>query len=144
MVRAGELPKRRTCLRAYLTEIREGLIRDVAGTEEELTTAQRVLVDRACSLLSIIRCVEEHTREHGVFKGRELAPVLLKSYCTYSAELRRTLDMLGIRGRAADKAMTPLEVAAVVDAEKDAGNRAGKGEIACPGSPGAGIQAKTE
>jgi hypothetical protein len=118
MVRAGELPKRRTCLRAYLTEIREGLIRDIAGTEEELTTAQRVLVDRACSLLSIIRCVEEHTREHGVFKGRELAPVLLKSYTAYSAELRRTLEMLGIKGRAADKAMTPLEIAAEIDAEK--------------------------
>jgi hypothetical protein len=110
--------KRRTLLRAYLTEIREGLIRDVAGTEEDLTTAQKILVDRACSLLSIIRCVEEHTREHGVFKGRELAPVLLKSYCAYSAELRRTLDMLGIRGKATDKILSPLEIAAEIDAEK--------------------------
>lgn len=127
MVRAGELPKRRTLLRAYLTAIREGLIRDVAGTEEELTTAQKVLVDRACSLLSIIRCVEEHTRENGVFKGKELAPVLLKSYCTYSAELRRTLEMLGIKGRAADRALTPLEIAAEIDAEKaGAGDQAGE------------------
>jgi hypothetical protein len=118
MVRAGELPQRRTLLRAYLTEIREGLISDIAGSEPELTTAQRVLVDRAISLLSVLRCVEEHVRETGVFKGKELAPVLLKSYCTYSAELRRTLEMLGIKGKAADRAMTPLEIAAVVDAEK--------------------------
>jgi hypothetical protein len=118
MVRAGELPKRRTCLRAYLSSVREGLIRDLAVSEEGLTTAQGVLVDRVVSLLSIVRCIEEHTRETGVFKGRELAPVLAKSYCTYSAELRRVMETLGIRSTTADRVLTPLEIAAEIDREK--------------------------
>lgn len=118
MVRAGELPKRRTVLRIYLSQVREGLILDLARSEEALTTAQRVLVDRAISLLSIVRCIEEHTRETGVFKGGELAPVLAKCYCTYSAELRRVLETLGIRGTAADRLLTPLEIAAAIDREK--------------------------
>lgn len=110
MVRSGELPKRRTALRAYLSQVREGLIHDLAASEVGLTTAQRVLVDRVVSLLSIVRCIEEHTRETGVFKGRELAPVLAKSYCTYSAELRRVLETLGIRGQAVDRILAPYEI----------------------------------
>jgi hypothetical protein len=118
MVRAGELPKRRTVLRAYLSQVREGLIRDLARSEEALTMAQRVLVDRAISLLSIIRCVEAHTSETGVFRSGELAPVLAKSYCTYSAELRRVMETLGIRSTTADRVLTPLEIAAEIDREK--------------------------
>ena len=118
MVRAGELPKRRTVLRAYLSQVRQGLIADLGPREEDLTTAQGVLVDRVVSLLSIVRCVEEHVRETGVFKGRELAPVLAKCYCTYSAELRRVLETLGIRGTAADRVLTPLEIAAEIDRGK--------------------------
>ena len=113
MVRAGELPKRRTMLRAYLTGVREGLIADLAGSEERLSTVQAVLVDGAISLLSILRCVEEHTRETGVFKGRELAPVLGKSYCTYSAELRRVLESLGVKEKV-ERILTPAELAAIV------------------------------
>lgn len=112
MVRAGELPKRRTVLRTYLSQVREGLIRDLARSEEALTMAQRVLVDRAISLLSIIRCVEAHTAETGVFRSGELAPVLAKSYCTYSAELRRVLEVLGIQGGAADRVLAPYEIVA--------------------------------
>ena len=110
MVRAGELPKRRTVLRLYLSQVREGLIHDLAASEEEMTTARRILVDRALSLLSIIRCVEEYVRETGVFKGGELAPVLAHSYCTYSAELRRVLETLGIHGQASDRIPAPYEI----------------------------------
>jgi len=110
MVRAGELPKRRTTLRAYLSQVRQGLITDLGPHEEDLTTAQGVLVDRVVSLLSIVRCIEEHVREKGVFKAGELAPVLAHSYTTYSAELRRVLETLGIRGQAAERILTPYEI----------------------------------
>ena len=150
MVRAGELPKRRTVLRAYLGHVRQGLIADLGPREEDLTTAQAVLVDRVVSLLSIVRCIEEHTRETGVFKGRELAPVLAKCYCTYSAELRRVLETLGIRGTAAERVLTPLEIAAEIDREKAgaqggplsarAGQASRDGEIARPARSESEIQ----
>jgi hypothetical protein len=131
MVRAGELPKRRTVLRTYLSSVREGLIRDLAVSEEGLTTAQGVLVDRVVSLLSIVRCIEEHTRETGVFKGRELAPVLAKCYCTYSAELRRVLETLGISTKAGKRLLSPLEITAEIDAAKaSSAKEAGEGENA--------------
>ena len=41
MVRAGEIPERMTHIRRYLTDVWDGLIRDVAGREVDLTTAQR-------------------------------------------------------------------------------------------------------
>lgn len=76
IIRAGELPKRRTYIRAYLQEAHDNLTRDLGPREEDLTAAQRVLIDRAVSKLAVIRCIEEHVKETGVFKGKELSPVL--------------------------------------------------------------------
>ena len=83
---------------------------------------------RCLSPLSIVRCIEEHTRETGVFKGRELAPVLAKCYCTYSAELRRVLETLGIRGKAAERVLTPYEIVAAERAERAQDGRSEAGE----------------
>jgi hypothetical protein len=73
MVRAGELPKRVTRFRRYLTEIREGLIRDVTGREVDLTTAHAVLIDRAISLLGVLSTTGESLSEKVIMKGNILA-----------------------------------------------------------------------
>jgi hypothetical protein len=131
MVKAGEPPVRRTYLRAYLTEVRAGLIRDLGPTEADLTTGQRVILDRVICKLSILRCIEEHVKEHGVFQGRILDPVLSKNYVTYSEALRRDLQTLGLDKKKADEA---IDLGRYV-AEKY-GRDSGKGEdeLAQPGA----------
>jgi len=101
MVRSGDLPERRSYLRTYLTRVRAGLIRDLGPTEEDLSTAEVILVDRIVSKLSILRCVEEHVREVGVFdKGGELVPVLGRNYLSWANSIRLDLQALGIDKRA--------------------------------------------
>lgn len=121
MVRAGELPERRTFLRVYLTSVREGLIQDLGPSEADLTAAQAVLIDRVISKLSILRCIEEHVREKGVFtKAGELDSVLSKSYLAWANSIRLDLQALGIDKRAAEGVLDPLTLAKVIDAEKAA------------------------
>jgi len=119
MTRAGVLPERRGYLTAYLTEVREGLIRDLGPLEEDLSMAQAVLIDRVISKLSILRCVEEHVREKGVFtKAGELDSVLSKSYLAWANSIRLDLQALGINKRAGEKFMSPLELAEQIDREQ--------------------------
>ena len=127
MIRMGELPERRAYLRGYLTRVREGLIRDMGPAEEDLTTAERVVLDRAVSTLSVIRCIEEFIRERGVFQSEELNPVLAKSYVTYVESLKRSLQALGMNRRAADKILTPLDIVREY-ASKDDGETNGEGD----------------
>ena len=101
MVRKGDLPERRSYLRAYLTRVRAGLIRDLGPMEENLSTAQVILIDRIVSKLSILRCVEESVRECGVFdKGGELVPVLGKNYLSWANSIRLDIQALGVSKRA--------------------------------------------
>ena len=131
MVRAGELPKRRTWLRAYLSELRADLIHDLGPREEDLTAAQRMILDRAISKLCVIRCLEEWVREEGVFKGNELTPVLARNYISYCESLRRDLITLGVDRRKIDEIRHPLEIAAEIDAAKaNSGKEAGEEENA--------------
>ncbi len=102
MVRAGELPENRKYLRLYLTECREGLIENLGPTEQDLTAAQVILVDRVICKLGVLRCIEEHIREAGVMKGQDLAPALRDSYLHYSREVRLDLVVLGIKTKAGE------------------------------------------
>jgi hypothetical protein len=117
IIRAGELPERRTYIRAYLQEAHDNLTRDLGPREEDLTAAQRVLIDRAVSKLAVIRCIEEHVKETGVFKGKELSPVLAKSYIAYTNSLRLDLEALGIDKRAEAKILELGEYIQAKDAE---------------------------
>lgn len=129
IVQAGELPERRTYLRIDLQASHDGLIKDLGPREADLTTAERLLIDRAISKLGVIRCIEEHVKETGVFKAGELSPVLAKSYTNYCESLRRDLEALGINKRAGERILSPLEIAAEIDAEKAEAGQAGP---ACP------------
>jgi hypothetical protein len=114
MIRAGDLPKNRRYLRAYLNGVRTDLIRDLGPLEDDLTTAQKVLIDRSLCLLSIIRCIEEYVAETSVIRGRDLTPVLRNAYLQYSESLRRCLSTLGIETR---KSREILDLGAYVEAK---------------------------
>jgi len=116
----GELPENRKHILKYLTAARENLIRDLGPTEENLTAAQIIIIDRIVSKLGVIRCIEEHIRENTVMMGHNLAPSLGKSYLGYNNSVRLDLRELGIDKRMEDRVLTPLEIAAEFDKKKEA------------------------
>jgi len=113
----GTMPENRAYLTSYLSAVREGLVKDLGPTEQDLSTAQIVLIDRCVTLLGTIRCIEEYVKEEGVFKGDELQPSLGTNYISFTGSLQRILALLGI-GRKGEQLLTPLELAAEIDKEK--------------------------
>jgi len=105
----GELPENRTHVLRYLMAVREGLVRDLGPTENDLSTAQIVLIDRVTTKLGVIRCVEEHIRENSVMAGRDLAPSLKASYLAYNNSLRLDLQALGVEKKQ-EAILTPYEI----------------------------------
>lgn len=104
----------------YLIAVRRGLVRDLAGTEEDLSTAQIILIDRTISLLGCIRLMEEYAREHGIMRGNELQSCLQKNYITYNNTIRLNLQLLGIDHKDADRVLSPLELARKIDRDESA------------------------
>lgn len=114
----GQLPEHRKYILRYLTAVREGLISDFGPTEERLTTAQIVLIDRITTKLGVIRCIEEYIRETSVMKGEDVAPALGKSYLAYSNSVRLDLCELGIHTKKTDEIMDAQEYIKKFDEEK--------------------------
>ena len=98
----GKLPEHRKYVEQYLTAARINLVRDLGPTEENLTAAQIILIDRVVTKLGIIRCIEEHIRENSVMKGEDLAPAFRASYLAYNNSVRLDLQALGIEKKKAD------------------------------------------
>ena len=98
----GTLPENRKHVLKYLTAARAGLIQDLGPTEQDLTAAQIVLIDRVITKLGVVRCMEEHIREGAVMKGERLSPCLRESYLAYNNSIRLDLAALGL-----DKRVTP-------------------------------------
>jgi len=107
LIARGSLPKKRRYLEGFLTKVREGLIRDYGPGEENLTTAQLILVDRVIGKLGVLRCIEEYSRESGVMEGQELSPPLKKNYLSWANSLRLDLQALGLDKRASDEILDP-------------------------------------
>lgn len=115
----GTLPESRSYLLRYLTAAREGLIEDIGGTEEAMSTAQIILIDRCISLLGTLRLIEEHIKEVGAFREDELHPALGKNYIAFTNSLQRILALLGIERQSAEVALTPLQLARQIDQERE-------------------------
>ena len=98
----GKLPEERKYILQYLTAARENLIRDIGPTEQDLTAAQIILIDRIVTKLGVIRCIEEHIRENSVMRGHDLAPCLRSSYLAYNNSVRLDLATLGINKKATE------------------------------------------
>lgn len=116
----GQLPESRTYILRYLMATREGIIRDLGPTENDLSTAQIVLIDRIVTKLGIIRCIEEHIRENSVMKGEELAPALKASYLAFNNSLRLDLQSLGLDVKKANEFLDLNEYAKDKYGEKGA------------------------
>ena len=104
IIATGRLPEKRKYLEIALTEAREGLIRDCAGQERNLSTAQGLIIDRAIGKLAVIRCLEEYARERkAIMEGGELLPCLKAQYLQWSESFRRDLQSLEALARRQDE-----------------------------------------
>jgi hypothetical protein len=115
----GEMPENRRYIAEYLAAVREGLIQDLGPSEEELTTAQRVLIDRVVTKLGIVRLIEENAKETGIFRKGKLDSSLGLIYLRYDNSVKLQLQALGVDQRAAEKILSPLELAKSIDAREN-------------------------
>lgn len=100
---AGRLPEHKKYIEQYLTAARMGLIHDLGPTEEDLTAAQIILIDRIITKLGVLRCIEEHVRVEGVMRGDDLSPSLGQNYIAYDNSIRLALTALGIHRRVSEE-----------------------------------------
>lgn len=107
MAAKGQLPVQRKYLGRYLSYVRDGLIQDLGGEEKNLTTAQRVLIDRVVSKLGIIRLIEEYFDESPILNNGKLAYILRENYLAYNNSVRLDLQALGIDKK---KTREPLDI----------------------------------
>lgn len=105
-------------VRRQVEELREALVRDLAGEPANLTAAQVILIDKTMNLYQITLCLEAYIRREGPFRGKKLDPILGQHYVTYVNTIRLNLRELGISRRAGEQVLTPLELAAEIDREK--------------------------
>lgn len=115
----GQLPEHRVVLMRHLSSVRAALVFDLGGTEDNLSAQQIILIDRCISLLGVVRCIEEHCKEKGVFKGDSLQPSLGKNYISFTNSLKQILQLLGLE-RHSEKVLTPIEYIDEFDRKKKA------------------------
>ena len=108
-----EILKDHPHLRRYLQDCRDGLVQDVAGSEDRLTEQQRIMIDRIISRLSICRLIEIYIEKYGAFRKDkikrfhilELEPALGLNYLAFSNSIDRALIALGLNKKQADEAL---------------------------------------
>jgi hypothetical protein len=126
LIHRDELIKNYPKLRRYLEDCRAGLVQDVAGTEDQLSEQQRIMIDRIISRLSICRLIEIYIEKYGAFRRDrlkrfqvlELEPALGQNYLAFSNSIDRALIALGLNHKKAETILTPLELAKRIDEEK--------------------------
>jgi len=113
IVYKDEVIKRHPKLRQYIQNCRDGLVRDVAGSEDALSEQQRIMIDRIVSRLSICRLIECYIEKYGAFrqdrirkdKVLELEPALGINYLAFSNSIDRALIALGLNRKKANEAL---------------------------------------
>jgi len=115
----GKLPEHRKYIEKYLTAAREGLVRDLGDGkgEEDLSTAEIILIDRVITKLGVVRCMEEYIRGHSVMEGGKLASPLKESYLAYNNSIRLDLQAIGLRKKSSEGILSPPRLAEIVDKE---------------------------
>jgi len=116
----GTLPERRRYIAPYLTAVREGLIHDLAESEEKLSTAQKVLIDRIITFLGVVRLIEEHAREHGLLdsSGKLKSGIGTGQYLSFNRFIKEALALLGIERREIESEMSLADVIREHDEKK--------------------------
>ncbi len=103
-----------------LRRAKAGWVSDIGPKRSDLTTSQRILIEKACFLLERTMCVEVWLNEHPELYGKMLARGLRDSYLAWCNTLRLTLRELGIDKKGEGRVLTPLEIAEKFDREKRA------------------------
>ncbi len=107
LLTTGKLPDKRKYIGHYLTAVREGLIHDLAASEEDLSTGQKVLIDRVTTSLGVVRLIEEHAREHGILDSNgNVTAGLTGHYLSFNRYIKEALALLGIDKRDHEKVLT--------------------------------------
>ncbi|MDP2928989.1 MAG: hypothetical protein Q8O01_02860 [Candidatus Omnitrophota bacterium] len=114
----AEIPERRSYLRAYLSEAREGLIRDLGPMEADLSTAQKILIDRIITKLAVLRLIEESCHDNGVFDKGEIVPALGNNYLAFDNSIRLSLQALGIQKKTEGRILDLSEYIRAHDEQK--------------------------
>jgi len=108
---SGQVPESRRYIEKYLSAAREQLIKDLGPTEQDLTAAQIIIIDRVITKLGIIRLIEEYCREkQEIFQGSSgrLLPALSNNYLAYNNSVRLDLQSLGINKRV-EEIINPID-----------------------------------
>jgi len=99
IINKAALIKDQRRLAIYIEETREELVSDLGPREEDLTRAQKLLVDRVIAKLGTLRLIEVYLGEKGVFEREgELRPIF-ERYLQFARELRNDLSLLGVKTR---------------------------------------------
>jgi hypothetical protein len=128
LIHRDELIKQYPRLRRYLEDCRAGLVKDVAGSEDELSESQRIMIDRIISRLSICRLIEIYIEKYGAFrrdqlrdsKVLELEPALGQNYLAFSNSIDRALIALGLNKKQSSEVLAPYEI---IDEEAKQGKK---------------------
>lgn len=103
----------------YLSATRRALVKDIGGTEVNLSAQQVILIDGCINILGIIRSMELYIAKSSVMEGKELAPCLKNTYLQYRNSLHKTLAMLGLNKRQTDEVLDVQAVIRKFDREKE-------------------------
>ena len=117
LIYRDKLIKENPHLRLYLQDCRDGLVQDVAGSEEALSEQQRIMIDRIISRLSICRLIEIYVEQRGLFKKDALIDAIGKNYLAFCGQIDRALVALGLSKKQTDKILSPEEQAILIKAE---------------------------
>lgn len=110
----GRIPDDKREIERYLTGIRIGYVLDIGPKEEDLTTGQIVLLDTLITLKGVNRCIEVEALKAMDIRGME------QNYNTRNNQIIKICLALGIEQKEdADKFLTPLQIAATYDKEKE-------------------------
>jgi len=140
IIHRDELLRRNPYIKQYLQDCRDGLIRDVAGSEETLSEQQRIMIDRIISRLSICRLIESYIERFGPFrrdrikrgKVLELEPALGINYLAFSNSIDRALIALGLQRKVIEPEMSLAEVIKEFDERKRAEKESRESEKSDP------------
>lgn len=132
-------------IRRYLIDIREALIADLGPREEDLSPAQRIVVDRIVTLLGGIRAIEEAMRSKGVLSDNGLIrPEFTQGYLAWNNTLQRWMTTLGVKAKTRDALLSPAMLATIVKAESKGPEGDGKAVDGVVNGDPAGDDGETE
>jgi len=99
IINKAALIKDQRRLAIYLEQTYEELVSDLGPREEDLTRAQKILIDRCLAKIGTLRLIEIWIAENGPLQNGELRPILGVHYLSWTNSLRLDLQALGIKVR---------------------------------------------